>query len=104
MKEHVRMTTRALVAVVAAATVGCTGATDVVPTGAETYMVTSHGTMGSSSVPEQRAKAFEEAREYCEKAGKKFETIRVLDSGPGGDGRTATAEVHFRCVTAATPN
>jgi hypothetical protein len=103
MKEHVRMTTRTLIAVVAAATVGCTGATDVVPTGAETYMVTSHGT-GPSSAPEQRAKAFEEAREYCEKAGKKFETIRVIDSGPVGDGKTSTAEVHFRCVTAATPN
>lgn len=82
---------------------GCGGSTDVVPTGLDTYMVASQGTTAGSSGSAQRAKAFEEAREYCERSGKQLETISVIDSGPGSYGQSSSAEVHFRCATAAAP-
>lgn len=94
---------RTLSAIVAVAMAGCSGSTDVIPTGLDTYMVASHEATDSSSGPAQRVKAFEEAREYCEKSGKQLQTIRVIDSRPGSEGKTSSVEVHFRCVTTATP-
>jgi hypothetical protein len=54
-----------LCAVTALAAVDCAGTTHVAPTGPGTYMVAAHGTMGWSSGPAQKAKAFEEAGAYC---------------------------------------
>jgi len=65
--------------------VGCAGVTHVVSTGPDTYMVASHGTMGWSSGPAQKAKAFEE-------------TISATDSGPGIYGKISSGEVQFRCT------
>jgi hypothetical protein len=98
------MRTTMLIAVAAVATVGCAGAasTDVVPTGAGNYMVTSHGPIEASG-PEPKAKAFDDARMYCEKSGKRFEPIRVMETGPGSDDKTSTVELHFRCVSTDTP-
>jgi len=79
---------------------GCAGATHVVPTGSGTYMVAAHGTMGWSSGPAQKAKAFEEAAAYCKQSGKQLETIDATDTGAGGFGKVSSAEVHFRCVSA----
>jgi len=95
------MRTRTMSAIVAVAGVGCAGSTDVIQTGPDTYMVATHSTTGSTSGAEQRAKAFAEARDYCEKSGKQLETIRAVESGPAIN--TSSAEVHFRCVTAAAP-
>jgi sarcosine oxidase gamma subunit len=96
------MKTTTLGAVVTVAMAGCAGSTDVVTTGPDTYMVASHGTTEGSSGSTQKAKALEEAREYCEKSGKQLETIRAIESGPGNYGKTSSAEIHFRCVTTAT--
>ncbi|MCA8018101.1 hypothetical protein [Burkholderia metallica] len=78
--------------------VGCAGTTDVVSTGPDSYMVASHGTMGWSSGPAQKASAFEKASAYCGRSGKEMEVIQSGDSGTGGFGRISSAEVDFRCV------
>lgn len=85
--------------VAAFALVGCAGTTHVVPTGPDSYMVAAHGTMGWSSGPAQKAKAFEEAAAYCKQSGKQLETISATDNGAGIYGKISSAEVNFRCVT-----
>lgn len=79
----------------------CAGSTNVVPEGRDAYMVASHGTMGWSSGPAQKAKALEEAGAYCQKLGKQMEPISESDSGAGGFGKISSGEVHFRCVASA---
>jgi hypothetical protein len=76
---------------------GCAGATHVVATGPGTYMVASHGTMGWSSGPAQKAKAFEEAGDYCKKVGEEMQPINSSET-EGGFGKIASGEVDFRCV------
>jgi hypothetical protein len=81
---------------------GCAGTThQIVPTGQGTYMVASHGTMGWSSAGAQKAKAFEDANNYCKQQGKEVQTIsnRETDSGFG---KIASAEIEFRCVAPAS--
>jgi len=45
----------------------------------------------------QKAKAFEDADDYCKQQGKEVETVsdRATDSGFG---KIASAEIEFRCV------
>jgi len=76
----------------------CAGVTDVVKTGSDTYMVASHGTMGWSSGPAQKAKAFQSAEAYCASNGKRLEPISSNET-PGGFGKIASGEVHFKCVS-----
>ena len=78
---------------------GCaTMVTNVVPTGPDTYMVSSHGVMGWSSSGEQKAKAFETAGAYCKRSGKVMVATNTSET-PGGFGRIASGDVEFRCVT-----
>jgi hypothetical protein len=56
--------------VVCASLTACTGVTHVVTTGPDTYMIASHGTMGWSSGPAQKAKAFEERVRLLQGYGK----------------------------------
>jgi len=83
---------------VSVALTACAGSTNVVPEGHDTYMVAHHGTMGWSSGSAQKAKALEEADDYCHKLGKQMESVAETDSGPGGMGKISSSEVHFRCV------
>ena len=87
----------ALALIIAAPLVGCAGATHVVSTGPGTYMVASHGTMGWSSGPAQKAKAFEEANDYCKKLGREMQPINSSET-ESGFGKIASGEVDFRCV------
>jgi hypothetical protein len=87
-----------LVVIMLAIMAGCAGATHVVPTGADTYMVASHGTMGWSSGSAQKAAAFEEAGAYCKGLGKVIQVISATDSGNGGFGKISSGEVQFKCV------
>lgn len=96
------MRPRDLFGVVVIAITGCAGVTHVVPTGQGTYMVASHGTMGWSSGPAQKAKAFEEGDAFCKQSHKEMETISESDTGPGIFGKVSSGEVHFRCVTPKT--
>ena len=77
----------------------CAGVKQVVSTGPDTYMVASHGTMGWSSGPAQKAKAFEEAGDFCKSMGKQMQPIDSSET-EGGFGKIAAGEVNFRCVAA----
>lgn len=77
---------------------GCAGVTDVVPAGPDTYIVASHGVMGWSSGGAQKAKAFQDADEYCSRQGKQMMPVRTSEE-PGGFGKIASGEVEFKCVT-----
>jgi len=92
------MNTRLCGLVPAVLLAACAGVTDVVKTGPETYMVASHGTMGWSSGPAQKAKAFQSAEAYCNALGKQSEPMSSSET-PSGFGRIAAGEVHFKCVT-----
>ncbi len=79
-------------------TASCAGTTNqVVPTGHDTYMIASHGTMGWSSGGAQKAKAFQEANAFCQSKGKEVETVNQNQS-EGGFGKIASADIEFRCV------
>lgn len=95
--------TRSLIVFVCAGVAGCAGVTDVVATGQDTYLVTSHGPMGLSSGPEQKAKALQRAADYCAALGRQMQTISSADTGAGGFGDTPSAQLQFRCVNPAAP-
>jgi hypothetical protein len=66
---QMKRTSTPLLVLLASAMTGCAGTSgEVVPTGKDTYMVASHGTMGWSSGPAQKAKAFEIANAYCNRS------------------------------------
>lgn len=85
-------------ALVAIGITGCAGVTDVVSTGPDTYMVASHGTMGWSSGPAQKAAAFKKADAYCEERVKAVQVIKASDSGSGEFGKISSGDVDFKCV------
>lgn len=98
------MMKKALGVIATVAVMSCGGSTDVVVTGPGTYMIALHSTQEESSGLQEKARALEEAQQYCAKSGRKLETIRAMDVGPGGgSAASSAAEVHFRCVTADTP-
>ncbi len=84
-------------AITISALFGCATVTHVVPTGPDSYMVATHGTMGGSSAGEQKAKAFDEASAYCRGLGRELEPTDVAQTDSGLV-KIASAEVHFRCV------
>lgn len=90
------------VASCALALVGCAGVTGVVPTGPDTYIVAAHGVMGWSSGGAQKAKAYQDADEYCKRLGKVMLQVRASEE-PGGFGKIASGEVEFRCLIPGDP-
>lgn len=83
----------------ALALAACAGVTDVVETGPNTFMVASHGTMGWSSGGAQKAKAIQQAGDFCRGRGKRMELVQARETSQGGFGQIAAGEVEFRCVT-----
>jgi hypothetical protein len=86
-----------LVASVAFVLCACATSSEVVPTGADTFMVTAHGVMGQSSGGEQKVIAFGKASSYCQAQGKTVEQVN-MQATPGGFGQIASADLQFRCV------
>ena len=77
---------------------GCAGTTgEVVPTGADTYMVARHGVIGNSSGASQKARAFQDANAFCGKSGKIIAVIGSHET-ESAFGKAASGEVEFRCV------
>jgi opacity protein-like surface antigen len=76
---------------------GCAAVSDVVATGAGTYMVSSHGVMGYSSGGAERAKAFAAADTFCKQQGKQVQSLSSSDT-PSGFGRIASGDVEFGCL------
>ena len=75
----------------------CAGQSKVIPTGNDTYLISSQGVMGWSSGHEQKVQAYEEANKYCQSQGKKLQTVSSNDSGAGGFGKVSSAQVNFKC-------
>src|ERR1017187_4442184 len=91
-------TIRTVVGLMAGALVACAGTTNqVVPTGHDTYMIATHGTMSWSSAGAQKAKTYEEANGICKAKGKKVETVNEHETD-SGFGKIASADIEFRCV------
>ena len=94
-----------LVVAVAAALLGAGCATPydrVVSTGPDTFVMTSHGTHGRTTVGwatagEQKVQIYEQATAYCQRAGKRFELLGERQTDLGW-GRQAQVEVQFRCA------
>lgn len=91
--EAVRIAALVLVAALS----GCAGVTDIVTTGPDTFMVASHGTMGWSSGGAQKAKAIQQAGDYCRERGKQLQIVESRETA-GGFGKIAAGEVEFRCI------
>lgn len=81
---------------IAGALTACVTTSEVVSTGHDTFMIASHGVMGHSSGPEQKARAFEGANAYCKKTGKEVETLNQSETQSAW-GVAPSAEVEFRC-------
>jgi hypothetical protein len=88
--------------VFAVALMGCAGVSDVVPAGNGTYMVAAHGTIGLSSGSAQKARAYEEASDFCQGKHLTFQPIDTTENEGDGLNKAASAEVEFRCVSAGT--
>ena len=80
-----------------AALTACITTSEVVPTGHDTFMIASHGQMGHSSGPEQKARAFEGANAHCKKTGREVETLNQSETQSAW-AVAPSAEIEFRCV------
>jgi hypothetical protein len=74
----------------------------IVPVGPDTYLMTSHGlhgntTVGWASAGEQKVQIYEGAIAYCRQQGKAAQMLgeRQVDLGWG---KNAEVEVQFRCA------
>lgn len=89
---------RRIFALAALSLSACAGVTDVVATGPDSFMVASHGTMGWSSGSAQKAKAIQQAGEFCQARGRQVQIIEARETAQSGFGQIAAGEVQFRCV------
>lgn len=78
------------------AVAGCASVSDVVPTGADSFMVAAHGIDGNGSGGAQKALALQRASSYCTDRSKQMELIAARTVEPAF-GRPPSAEIDFRC-------
>jgi hypothetical protein len=65
-------------------------------------MVAAHGTIGLSSGSAQKARAYEEASDFCQGKHLTFQPIDTTENEGDGLHKAASAEVEFRCVSSGT--
>lgn len=82
---------------VALATVGCASVSDVVPLGADKYMVGSHVRGGLTSWAEVKAMAVQRATAFCSEKGLGIEVLSVETNGTQGF-TPQNADATFKCV------
>lgn len=92
-----RLTTATAVALLA----GCVGASEVVPAGKDSYLVSGSANGGPASGRSIIA-ATKTANEYCSKLGK-FMIIRHTDTGGSAGFGGEHSNLIFSCVTADDP-
>ncbi len=89
---------RALTGITCVTIAACAGTTNrVVPTGHDTYLIATHGTMGWSSAGAQKAKAYEQANDFCKTKGGEVQTVNE-NTTDSGFGRIASADIEFKCA------
>lgn len=94
---------RAMMAAAIAALAGC-ASSGIIPTGADTYMVTKKSAAGVlTSGSEIKAELYVEANSFCGHQGKVVDTISTTAQNAIPFARMPNAELQFRCVTTPPP-
>jgi len=86
---------------IAAAVVAACAHSGVVSTGPDSYMI-ANSEWGFTSGSYQKAKAMQEASEYCKSIGKEMLPISTSQNDVAW-GKTPAAEVQFRCLSHGDP-
>lgn len=80
--------------------VGCASNSGIIPTGADTYMVTRQAATGFSGSGTLKAEAFQEANAYCRTQGRSLQVVNTTEAQPPFVfGNFPKAEVQFMCLT-----
>lgn len=83
---------------------GCAINSGVVPIGKDTYMVSRQAATGFSGSGNLKAKAFQEASQFCEKQGKKLQVVSTSEAQPPYIfANFPKAEVQFMCLDVNDP-
>ena len=95
---------RLLLIVLCLGMVGCAINSGVVPMGQDTFMVSRQAATGFSGSGKLKAKALQEANEFCENQGKCLQVIHISEAKPPYIFTNfPKAEVHFMCLDANDP-
>jgi len=82
---------------------GCASNSGIIPTGADTYMVSRQAATGFSGLGTLKADALEEATQYCLRENKNLHVISATEAEPPFIfGNFPKANVQFKCVDVAT--
>ena len=83
---------------------GCASNSGVAPIGKDTYTVSRQAATGFSGSGDLKAKAFQEASQFCEKQGKKLQVVSTTEAQPPYIlTNFPKAEVQFMCLDANDP-
>ena len=84
--------------------VGCAINSGVVPVGKDTYMVSRQAATGFTGSGKLKARALQEASQFCEKQGKKLQTVSFSETKPPYIlTNFPKAEIQFMCLDANDP-
>jgi len=84
--------------------VGCASNSGVIPMGQDTYMVSCQAATGFSGSGDLKARALQEASQFCTKQGKKLQVISTHESRPPYIfANFPKAEVQFMCLDVNDP-
>ena len=92
---------RAIILIVASATLAACAHSGVVPMGPDTYMI-ANSEWGFTSGGVQKAKVMQEASAYCASIGKQMLPVSTKQNDVSF-GKTPAAEVQFRCLSPGDP-
>ena len=92
---------RAIILIVATATLAACAHTGAVSIGPDTYMI-ANSEWGFTSGGVQKAKVMKEASDYCKSIGKEMLPISTSQNDVAW-GKTPAAEVQFRCLSQGDP-
>ncbi|MFH1201865.1 MAG: SHOCT domain-containing protein [Candidatus Omnitrophota bacterium] len=83
---------------------GCAANSGVVPIGQDTFMVSRQAATGFSGSGTLKAKALQEASQFCEKQGKKLQVVSTSEASPPYIlTNFPKAEVQFMCLDVNDP-
>ena len=78
---------------------GCASNSGVVPIGQDTFMVSRQAATGFSGSSDLKAKAFQEANQYCSSQNKSLQVVNTTEAQPPYVlGNFPKAEVQFMCL------
>jgi hypothetical protein len=87
--------------IIALVLAGCVGASEIVPMGKDSYLVTGHAT-GGLNAGKGMIEATKQANAYCA-AQQRYMIVRRTDNGGSAAWGGESAQLIFSCVTADDP-